>query len=390
MESPALDDAIGAYAGRLGRLLDAVSERESEIREALEEDLEYEDRALEDLIGGYLEASDRLRGLLVEGAAAETPATPFTLHAIRRLGAAAAGDLLAAQAVALLGATTPSAFSDLVQGVSEPPPLYGEPVLEVLRQGVDPFPSLLDDVRRTARPLVLRALSGGPVVLGGSGAVGVAGAMAEVRSAIAAVVGDGAATLERTAMAGVAAFGGAGVGAHVVNFFTGDIFRNAGHLRWLLRKVLALFEAARRKLLALFGTEGPDAVRRLLERVIGPAEERLERRLLRRVLNVDGLEEQCQDLLEAKSDSARAQAVARLAPISERARELYRWAGYGATGIRIARTLQVFAAAGALWPALLAMSVGLSGFTLWIVQDHLDWPEWGWVPEHFPGVRLSL
>ena len=75
--------------------------------------------------------------------------------------------------------------------------------------------------------------------------------------------------------------------------------------------------------------------------------------------------------------------------VPEHAKDWERWARYGARGIRIARSLKIFAG-GSLSPVLLALSAGLSGYTLWVVQDHLDWPDSNSIPEHSKGIRLSL
>ena len=391
--TPDLADAINAYESAFTNFLDGIQENGDSVRGAIATNEPFNDAEdnLDALAEAYLETSNALSTLLVNGADEDDYGTPFFEHGRRRLMALAAGDFLAGEALSLLAATTPAGIPILQTTLFEGPSIAEVEILDRLRGGEDPFDVLLQDIRNNDLPSVIAGVSGMSAVRGGADSID--NDMERVKEAINQVVKSGADTIERTVLAGIFTLDGAGISSHIATFLSGSFDNTeAGRgIRWLVKKVCKIFSAARDKIVHVIGAGWLSIISDVFQEAVDWLKRGVEQRLLRSTLQVHDLERECQSLLDGITDpSDRSNALDEVCRVPEHCDDMERWARYGATGIRIARALQMFVAGGLLWPILLAISAGLSGYGFWVVQDHLDWPTWKPFPQYFPGVRLTL
>jgi hypothetical protein len=405
MEStPEVLALVERYEGQFRGLLNEI-EAARLLDEPVDEEVPLP--SLAEQVNQLLRTSGELQGILVGGIESDSQSSseqlePFEQSAARRLAASAAGDFLAGEALALLVIAphelTSSWLEDRQRDVSlgllsdllEGPSVLDHDVADEVRFSRDPAGVVLRSIRFDFE-FVSRGMRGErlPGVSGGARR----SEIQRVERAVDEVISDGAETLEKTILSGIFVLGGSEVMVHLSRFL-GQSFLDPSNvhsgLPWVIRKVFEFFDAARSKITALFSGK-LDKIKDPIQRLVDKARERFEEVVLGSIFHVDELDEECRRRLNGCHDEAtKRRAVEAIERVPSHCRDWTRWARYGARGIRVARSLAVFGSGGTLWPVLLAASAGLSGYTLWVVQDHLDWPSVGWIPGRYEGVARLL
>jgi hypothetical protein len=326
------------------------------------------------VIDRYLVASGALGGALRAYIPSEPgPAGPRS--AVRRLAASAAGDLLVAGFLAsLVGAEAglgspapededqaqiPRFVSEVAIGVSGPLEVRGAATADSLRTSLN---GAIDNVMAAGDATISKV----------------------VRRCFFGVIFD-------------ALFEGLGSVAAVVEHLS-----DQSALGWMLKKVYRIVDLAREKLLAVVGADRMRSIAATTReelRVVAETQAHGGLDLLlsygaRRLYDVEGLRRLAdtwvRELDRDPGESSLAGVEERLSPVLDRipedARLWLQWAEVGAFGVRLARV----AVHGPARAGLYVAGGLLTLYTLFVIQDHLDWPQVTLFPDFATGIRAAM
>lgn len=256
-----------------------------------------------------------------------------------------------------------------------------------LTAAVAPGPGFADDMADVTTAVTTGSLPPGPVEVTMS--ADTVSPIDSVKASIEAIADKGYASVKAVATTGVVALTGAEIGAAAGELFgasTGETIQAGiaaltGFLNRIKRAVAKLLKAVLDKLTSLFGQATVDKWTDWLKQLADPGA------IFSRIVGVPALEAKAVAVLPTATNAA--DCATKIAAISAANTTAERWVGWGATALGWANPV-----VGKLVPwgpiALRSVWAGLILAAGLITVDHLDSPNFDWLPSLAPGVGSIL